>query len=368
MLTRLYVDNFRCLVDFEYRPSSRELILGRNGSGKSSFLSALLLLRQFVSRGDLLDDYSLLGQRTRWLGKIEIAAEIEAELNGGKYKYRVVIEPWGDPARPRVHSETLLLDQKPIFEFVGGEVHLYNDRFEQKVTYDFDWHRSALATIIARKDNHKLTQFKQWFAGLFCFQINPFAMNARAEKEDFFPNVDLSNIASWYRHLLQNDPKQNSELLQSLRESLDNFAFLSLEPVGENVRVLVAEFDRGAGDTSKFGFSELSEGQRCLIALYTVLHFVVAKGGTVVIDEPDNFLSLREIQPWLISVADAAEKHNGQILIISHHPEVINQWAPRNGTQFVRNGVGPVRVQKFQGDSESCLSPAELIARGWESD
>lgn len=366
MLTRLYIDNFRCLVGFEYKPASRELILGRNGSGKSSFVSALLLLRQFVSKGDLLDDYSLLGQRTRWLNQRQITAELEAELDGGKYVYRVIVEPVGEPPRARVASESLHLDQKPIFEFKNGEVHLYNDRFEQKVTYDFDWHRSALATIVSRKDNQKLTSFKQWLAGLYCFQINPFAMGARAEKEDFYPNADLSNIASWYRHLLQNDPKQNAALLDSLRSSLDSFAFLGLEAVGENVRVLVAEFDRGIGDNSKFGFNELSEGQRCLISLYTILHFVVAKGGTVVIDEPDNFVSLREIQPWLTSIADAADKHRGQILLISHHPEIINQWAPKSGTQFLRDGIGPVRVERFQGDAESSLSPAELIARGWD--
>jgi predicted ATPase len=36
MLTRLYIDNFRCFVKFEYRPARTQLILGANGSGKSS--------------------------------------------------------------------------------------------------------------------------------------------------------------------------------------------------------------------------------------------------------------------------------------------------------------------------------------------
>jgi predicted ATPase len=366
MLTRLYLDNFRCFVNFELKPARKQLILGRNGSGKSSFLDAVLVLRQFVVKGDVFDEFFILSQRTRWLNQQQQICELETELDGGRCVYRLVMEPWGDPPRPRVVSETVHFDGKPIFEFVTGEVHLYNDRFEHKVTYDFDWHRSALATIIPRRDNQTLSRFKWWLASLFCFRINPFAMGPRAEGENLYPNVDLSNIAAWYRHLVQADPKQNAAMLDSLRASLDGFSFLQLEPAGENVRLLVAEFVNEGGRTSKFYFNELSDGQRCLICLYTILHFVLAKGSTVIIDEPENFVALREIQPWLMAVTDAVEGGQGQILVVSHHPEFINQWAPKNGVQFVRSENGPVRVEQFRGDPDSSLPPSELIARGWE--
>ena len=43
MLTRLYVDNFRCFVDFEYRfDGNKQLIMGRNGSGKTAFVNNFL--------------------------------------------------------------------------------------------------------------------------------------------------------------------------------------------------------------------------------------------------------------------------------------------------------------------------------------
>jgi ABC-type molybdenum transport system ATPase subunit/photorepair protein PhrA len=366
MLTRLYIDNFRCFVNFEHKAARRQLILGANGSGKSSFLDALVLLRQFVTKGDIFDDFFILGQRTRWLNQPQQTWEVEAELDGGRYVYRLVIEPWGEPTRPRVASETVHLDGKPIFEFAGGEVHLYNDRFEHTVGYPFDWHRSAFATIRQRKDNQKLSRFKLWFSGLYCFRINPFGMGSRADGESLYPNVDLSNIASWYRHLLQSDQKQNASMLNSLNASLDGFSVLQTEPAGENVRLLYAEFTQAGGRTSKFYFHELSDGQRCLICLYMILHFLLAKGSTVIIDEPDNFISLREIQPWLTAVSDTVEDGQGQILLISHHPEAINQWAPSNGVQFVREDAGPVRVQEFRGDPDACVSPSELIARGWE--
>jgi AAA15 family ATPase/GTPase len=366
MLTRIYIDNFRCFVNFEYRPKSRQLILGRNGSGKSSLLTALLLVRQLVTRGDKMDDFFILNQRTRWMNQPKQTCELDVTIEDANYVYRLEIDSVGEPAKARVALETVHLDRKPIFEFAKGEVRLYNDRFEQKVTFPFDPHRSALATITERKDNTKLTRFKRWIGELFCFQINPFAMDARADREDLYANVDLSNFSAWYRYLVQSYRKEDSRLLESLRAALDDFGFLEFKNAGENVSLLFAEFTRGEGQSIIFGFQELSEGQRCLICLYAILHFVLVRGGTVVIDEPDNFISLRELQPWLNAVSDAIEGGHGQILIISHHPEFINQWAPQYGVQFVRDGIGPVRVQEFHGEPDSQLSPADLIARGWE--
>ena len=365
MLTRVYVDNFRCFVNFEYKPGRRDLILGANGSGKTSLVDVLLLLRNFAADGAFAGPW-ILFQRTRWMEQARQTAELEFSLPEGRYRYRLVVEPWGEPPRPRVVSETVELDQRPIFEFLNGEVHLYNDRFEHKVTYEFDWFRGALATIIPRRDNAKLTRFKQAFANLLCFRINPFGMQSRAEMETPAPDAHLSNIASWYRHLVQTEPAQNAALLESLRDALDGFRYLQLEPAGENVRLLAAEFADDSGRPAKFYLHELSDGQRCLICLYTILQFLVAKGCTVLLDEPDNFLSVREIQPFLTALSDAVQDGTGQVLLISHHPEALNQWAPENGVRFFRDGVGPVRVVPFRGDPERCLSPSELIARGWE--
>jgi ATPase subunit of ABC transporter with duplicated ATPase domains len=58
-----------------------------------------------------------------------------------------------------------------------------------------------------------------------------------------------------------------------------------------------------------------------------ILNFLMNRGDTVFLDEPDNFISLREIQPWLLAAEEAVEDHSGQLILISHHPETLNQWA-----------------------------------------
>jgi len=62
MLTRLYLDNFRCFENFEYRLDRKQLIFGPNGTGKSSFVDEILLIRQIAIAGAPLDEFNLLHQ------------------------------------------------------------------------------------------------------------------------------------------------------------------------------------------------------------------------------------------------------------------------------------------------------------------
>jgi predicted ATPase len=49
MLTRFCAHNFRCLVNFELKLGRVSLLLGKNGTGKTSVFDALYRVQQFVS-------------------------------------------------------------------------------------------------------------------------------------------------------------------------------------------------------------------------------------------------------------------------------------------------------------------------------
>jgi len=46
MINRLYVDNYKCLVNFDLKLVELSLLLGPNGVGKSSVLDMVFALRQ----------------------------------------------------------------------------------------------------------------------------------------------------------------------------------------------------------------------------------------------------------------------------------------------------------------------------------
>ncbi len=49
MLKRIYIDNFRCLVNFELSVDSINLFLGPNGAGKSAVFDVLRAMQTFVT-------------------------------------------------------------------------------------------------------------------------------------------------------------------------------------------------------------------------------------------------------------------------------------------------------------------------------
>ena len=181
----------------------------------------------------------------------------------------------------------------------------------------------------------------------------------------------MSNFAAWYRHLTLDQPTRTYELTEVLKnEVLDGFRSLRLKAVGEKSRALWAEFGVKTDESSpekitEYRFSELSDGQRTLIALYALAICAVDEENTLCLDHPESHLALPEIQPWLLRLADATEEGRCQAIIATHHPELINLLAANSGYWLERQSGGPTRVRRIAKDDSSGLPLSELIARGW---
>ncbi len=368
MLKRIYIDNYRCFVNFELRLNQQQLILGLNGSGKSTLLDVLRAIRNLCI-GDCAPDVLFPSTtHTRWQTLSQQSFELDVELDGIPYQYKLQLESWGAPLRTRIRHEIVMSDQRPVFEFIDGEVHLFNDQFQQKVKYPFDWFRSALATIQRRSENSRLMRFKDWVSSLHCLQIDPHRVSGSTDLEQSRPADDLSNFAAWYRHLSQERFDSAAALQNTLGKIIPGFESLDLRSAGGAVRTLSARF--GSSEDRErvgyaVGFDELSEGQRILVCLYAILEFLVEGSSCLFLDEPENFIALPEIQPWLMELQDRITDRGGQVILISHHPEMIDYLAADIGLVFERIGSGPVRTRPYAASAGDALSPSERIARGW---
>lgn len=362
MISKLYIDNFRCLDNFELELSEMNIFLGANGTGKTSVLSVLRRMQDLVVHGAKVaeafpDRHVSQGREEAWQ-----RFRVEALVEDAEYEYSLAIEHDLNKGRARIGEETLLCGQRPLLEFKLGEAQLYHDDHGKGPAYPFDWTQSALSVQNERPDNRKLFRFKKELANCMFVRPNPplFRSESRAETERM--HRSMSDFVDWYRHAAQENMGAVAGLFQELRDVLPGFDSINLAESGD-ARVLKVRC-RTSGKSKDFRFGDLSDGQRALIALYCLV-FLPNKRVSLFIDEPENYLALREIQPWTATVADRCGDTLEQLVVISHHPVMIDYLAGTAGKWFSRQQGGPVRVSDQPEQVVDGLALSETISRGW---
>ena len=381
MIRRFYADNFRCLTNFELELDETNIVLGPNGSGKTSFFDALRGIRDLTVRGVRIEeafpqrDLSCL-RNGGGVQRFELKLRIDQDIYG--YTLSVAHDP--DRNKICIHQEVLEHDKKPLFVYEKGIVQLYGDDYRKGLHYPFYGSRSAIGFLSPVPDNKKLVRFKTELANSIIASPCPPLFRSESSTETGAEGATLDplmeNFVEWYWSIVQENMGAAFRLFKELHDVLPGFDSLSMVKSGENARALKAEFHGRSNDKrpNRYGFGQLSDGQRALIALYSLLHLVedrqLAEGHrrSLFIDEPDNYLSLREVQPWLAQVVAACGETLEQAVIISHHPITIDYLAGSKARWFSRDGEGPVRVGNESKFSADGLSISEAIAKGWEEE
>ena len=375
MITRLYADNYKTLVNFDLPLGPMNLLLGANGAGKSTVLEVIRLIRSFVCEDQtstvLFPANSLCRWDRRTIQTFEL--DLHDKNKKGTYTYRLDIDHDVDNSRCRVKGERLSYDKQTLYSSALSDnqlvAQLYHDDSNRGPEVLSDWNRSGVGWLQPRRDNTLLTAFRERLETVFVTQINPDDILTASETEDTVFRGDMSTFVAWYRHLVLARPTHVFALTGALSKVLDGFVALRWR--GDKPGKLVADFKvLTSEDVSEkpitFGFGELSDGQRSLIALYA-LAICAVDANTLCFDQPESHLALPEIHPWLMRLSDATDDGKCQAIIVTHHPMLINLLAAHSGYWLERQLGGPTRFKKITQDQQDSagLSLSELIARGW---
>ena len=87
MIKRLYVDNYKCLVNFDLPLQELSLLLGPSGVGKTSVLDIVYALRQLLSGDAKVTDRDVFPNRTltRWQSRNLQVFELDVLLEPETY-------------------------------------------------------------------------------------------------------------------------------------------------------------------------------------------------------------------------------------------------------------------------------------------
>lgn len=375
MFERIRIENYKCLVDFDLHLEDTTLLLGANGTGKTAVLDVVYGLRKLLTgEAKVADPVAFpASSLTRWQTHRHQQFGLRVRVDGEFFTYGLRVEHAKGGSASRITRERLLgEDETVLFDCKMGEVQLYRDDGSEGPTFLTDWKESALARVVEHPTNTRLTSFLNAIRRTVVCTIRPDRLRTESTREDPILDRGAANFVDWYRHAVQENPRRALSHVDALRPVMDGFNDLQLRQAGLDSRALMLRFgaDTSADDeqTYRLRFSEVSDGQRALVVLYGLVHLSRGAGGILLfLDEPDNYVALPEIQPWLLELVELCEETPSQAVICSHHPELIDYFGSAHGQVLRRNTSGAVTPHALDPPPTGRLKLSELVARGWDS-
>lgn len=371
MLKRIYAHNYRSLVNFELRPEAVNLFLGPNGSGKSAIFEVLAGLHGLLVADQGVERAFPVEAVTRVMGIAPQRFELELSDvdDTSVFTYLLILDNDAARGKMAIFEERVTFEGRPLYAWKSGEAQLFEDNGAAfGAPFSYPAARSFVAAVEARPQAQKLVRFRELLQGMKILDLDVLRIESASAQESTTLERTGGNFAAWYRNLAQEDHEAVNRLHQSLRPLIPGLKWLKSDASGR-ARVLSATFEWPEGQAQyTLDFNQLSNGQRALIVLYAVLHAGARDAGILCFDEPENYVALTEVQPWLAGLRQAAADGQTQVFVISHHPEVIDYLAADNAFWFSRPDGAQTRVKRMVVERESGLRASEWVLGRYEDE
>jgi predicted ATPase len=365
MIERLYAHNYRCLENFSLdladRPSA--LMIGKNGSGKSTVLDCFRLFQR-IGRGsgrirDLISASDFAQHRT----DLPMRFAVELTHVGRRFIYEIAFE-WPPNFREgRVLEEVLALDGTDVFRRKQSQILFPNGQ-----SFGLDGHTVALPVINQRPGEREVQDLKTFFATMMLIAPVPARMTGYAEETSDELDDDAANFAACLRAFLGQKPAAYATFDEQVRAVMPDFVAIENVERGERGTQLIVKFERpDAPKGLAVEFKALSDGEKCFfLAAYIIAANRTGDPVFCVWDEPDNHLSLSEVGQLALGLRKMTNR-SGQFVATSHHPETIRKFS-RETTLVLRRKshleptvVRPLAEMDYRGDLVHALIRDEIM-------
>lgn len=396
MFTRIQARHFRCLKSIDQQLGPFQALVGRNATGKTTFLEVIGFLSDLVQyRGDIGD---VIRKRwvsfsdVTWMGRensfeIAIEAKVPEDIRArhataSEYvRYEIRIGLNEETQEIEIQQEGLwrLAEPSPIQsgqrEFFpaeqfgtagimlgkgagrkavvtktsGGNDNYYPERDVGHIpTFKLGRTRSALANLPADEENYPVST---WFRGFLESGVQPFMLDSRALRQPSPPHVgrrfrtDGSNLPLVIAGL-RKDRTRYEEWLEHVRTALEDIKDIdTVENSADKYRHLVIEYENGARVPSWL----VSDGTLRLLAL-TIPAYLADLRGVFLIEEPENGIHPQAIETVLQSLSSM---YNSQVLIATHSTIALGLIKPEDILCFAKDSQGATDI--VSGDRHPML-------------
>ena len=372
MLQRLYIHNFKCLENFELRLDEvpNALLIGNNGSGKSTIRAALEILQAIARGTNRVGDLIKPTDFSRGRSDVPMRFEVDVLIDSIEYHYAIALELSEKSKELHIREEKVSIGGEEILSREKERVTFIDSLSGRDAKFSLDWHLFSLP-IIQRSSSpgtsppDLLVSFKSWLAHTIILSPIPSLMSGFSETETLYPVVSGANFGDWFSGLLGRFPAAYADIERYLRGVMPDLEDFQNEIIGKETKNMLIRFQQ---DNSRMtvDFQALSDGEKCFFLCAVVLSAARRYGPLLCFwDEPDNFLAPSEVGFFVMALRREFGEGN-QLLITSHNPEAIRKFSDENTFILHRNShLEPTRLKRLEdtnvpGDLSEALILDEL--------
>lgn len=325
-LTSINIKGFRAFRDFTAELGALEVLVGANGSGKSSLFEFLKFLRDATDR------------------------EIPPEIIEGAYGRQVFYKPGPDEISWKINnisSGTILINYEGIVfgpignigienegvginldgddgQYFGRRPHSFSETFKKKRLLD----TSNFRAIRPVRDQDYIEKFDQFIYNVSKWRFYN-TVTLASEKirrpvvieQDPVLKEDCSNLSSVLHQLMTEYPETFNELQSYVRMVIPGFESLTVKARGGPGEVIA--FWREKGVDADLTLTDLSDGILRLLC-WMVLCLHPKPPALICIDEPDQGVHPRTLSLLAGLLQKASERT--QILVATHSSYFLTQF------------------------------------------
>ena len=273
------IHNYKLFRDFALElDGGVNLLCGPNGSGKTSVIEIVYALTRFLAIPDHSDTIACSVEdafpfRTfcRWCteengwGEMSVKLEIESDEQP-LYIYDLTVRYNFLEKISRVQHESLRLGETLLLEFKEGHIKMFTDD-KRELSFRSDWKRSGL--VVGSSNSSRIREFGKRIASLYAFHLVPALMKQDVEKT--METLDLygKNFAAWrFLHATQ-EPMKQARVVEQSKYFIPGLVDIRYIKKGDwHALAVKVEFN---GRENDIEFNELSDGQKTLLALYSIV-------------------------------------------------------------------------------------------------
>jgi predicted ATPase len=366
MIKQVHVKNFRGIADETVALDQLSVFVGRNGTGKSSFVDVLRFVRDAVAVG--LDDaivhrHGIVALRRYAPTKpydVEIELQIEARTWQASYGFCIGSGKEGDY---RVKREACEVSTK-------GEASVSFEREVNRITTSKNAGAAggrlraveplALALSSMAIFSPMFSRLRAYLRGMNFCAVFP---NTLREPQKPSPVKQLTehgdNLASVLRHL--RDSRWFGDLKGAMNKVIGGIDDIRIRQIGG---FLVTELQHKMGDNSAwFDLSQESDGTLRILGLLVAVYQNPRSGGFLAIEEPELTLHPGALGVLSDVLLEASER--GQLLITTQSPDLISRFPADNLRVVEREegitSIGLVDETQRQSVEDELFSTGDLL-------